>query len=158
MESTYETKVVNPSPNVDENMLNKNTELKDVLSDSCLVRYDEPSQYHGLRDCAERESDKKIVGSAITVRLRPGDIVDCHFVFTVIKPGDVVVIDAFGENTTSIWGGLMSGIARNAGVVGAVIDASCRDTDESKMPEFPLHARWAGSRAGTRPAINEKHR
>jgi 3-hexulose-6-phosphate synthase/6-phospho-3-hexuloisomerase len=92
-------------------------------------------------------ADKKIIGPAITVKLTAGDIVDCLKVFELAKPGDVIVIDAFGEKETSIWGGLMSGIARNAGVVGAVIDGSCRDTDEAKMLGFPVIARYCGPRA-----------
>ena len=66
--------------------------------------------------------------------------------FTVAKAGDVIVIDAFGETETSIWGGLMTGLARNAGVVGAVIDGSCRDTDEAKFLDFPVSAKASGPR------------
>ena len=35
----------------------------------------------------------------------------------------------------------MSGLARNAGIVGAVIDGSCRDTDEAKLLGFPITAK-----------------
>ena len=59
-------------------------------------------------------------------------------IFEHAKPGDVIVIDAFGDTETSIWGGLMSGLARNAGIVGAVIWGSARDIDESKMLDFPI--------------------
>jgi len=48
------------------------------------------------------------------------DGADCLEIFKYVKPGDVVVIDAFGETETSIWGGLMSGLARNAGARGVV--------------------------------------
>ena len=41
----------------------------------------------------------------------------------------------------------MSGLARNAGIAGAVIDGSCRDTDEAKMLEFPITAKASGPRA-----------
>ena len=146
MSENYDSKVVHPRPSIDEALVARFREMADVLSISCVVS-----------DCLDRSNtmdsgivprgaDKKIIGSAITVKLRPGDIVDCLEVFTVVKPGDVVVIDAFGESTTSIWGGLMSGIARNAGAVGAVIDGSCRDTDEAKMMNFPVHARWVNPR------------
>lgn len=94
-----------------------------------------------------KQRTKKIIGPAITVKLTAGDIVDCLGVFDIAKPGDVIVIDAFGETETSIWGGLMSGLARNAGVVGAVIDGSCRDTDEAKMLDFPISAKVSGPRA-----------
>jgi regulator of RNase E activity RraA len=56
-------------------------------------------------DMKPKAADKKIIGPAITVKLTAGDIVDCLAVFEVVKPGDVIVIDAFGETETSIWGG-----------------------------------------------------
>lgn len=49
---------------------------------------------------------------------------DCLCVFEIARPGDVIVIDAFGETEISIWGGLMSGLARNAGIAGAVLMAA----------------------------------
>ena len=98
-------------------------------------------------DMKPKSADKKIIGPAITVKLTAGDIVDCLGIFEIAKPGDVVVIDAFGETETSIWGGLMSGLARNSGIVGAVIDGSCRDTDEAVMLGFPITAKVSGPRA-----------
>ena len=70
-------------------------------------------------DIKPRAADKKIIGPAITVKLTAGDIVDCLAVYQVARPGDVIVIDAFGEIETSIWGGLMSGLAHNGGIAGA---------------------------------------
>lgn len=147
MLSNYESKIVNQRLKIDESLIAPFRDLYDVLSLSCVVSdaMDRANTMDcGLKPCG---ADKKIIGPAVTVKLRPGDIVDCLDVFTVVKPGDVVVIDAFGEKTTSIWGGLMSGIARNADVAGAVIDGSCRDTDESRMLGFPVHSRWVGPRA-----------
>jgi regulator of RNase E activity RraA len=140
-------KIINARPNIDESLIKPFREMDDVMSLSCVVG-----------DCMERDNvmrpdmkpkaaDKKIIGPAITVKLVAGDIVDCLAVFEIAKPGDVIVIDAFGEENTSIWGGLMSGLARNAGVVGAVIDGSCRDTDEAKFLDFPVTAKVCGPRA-----------
>jgi 3-hexulose-6-phosphate synthase/6-phospho-3-hexuloisomerase len=156
MTSTYEMKTVNPRPAIDESLIAPFRELYDVLSISCVIS--DSMDRANTMDCgiAPRGADKKIIGPAITVKLRPGDIVDCLEVFTVVKRGDVVVIDAFGEKTTSIWGGLMCGIARNAGAVGAVIDGSCRDTDEARLLEFPIHARWVGPRAAHTASTQRK--
>ena len=57
------------------------------------------------------------------------------------------MIDAFGETETSIWGGLMSGLAKTAGIVGAVVDGSVRDTDESKLMDFPIASKVVCPRA-----------
>ncbi|MDK2800404.1 MAG: hypothetical protein PWQ70_2023 [Clostridiales bacterium] len=140
-------KVINPRPNIDENLIKPFREMEDVLSLSCVIG-DAMERNNVMRhDMKPKAADKKIIGPAITVKLTAGDIVDCLDVFEIAKPGDVIVIDAFGETETSIWGGLMSGLARNAGVVGAVIDGSCRDTDEAKMLGFPITAKVSGPRA-----------
>jgi regulator of RNase E activity RraA len=68
-------------------------------------------------------------------------------IFDIARPGDVVVIDAFGESETSIWGGLMSGLAKAAGVPGVVIDGSARDTDEARVLGFPIVSRSVSPRA-----------
>ncbi|MCC8190602.1 MAG: RraA family protein [Planctomycetes bacterium] len=141
------TCIMNPRPDIDESRIKPFRDMADVLSLSCVVS-DALGRANTMRpDMKPKAADKKIIGPAITVKLMPGDIVDCLGVFEIARPGDVVVIDAFGETSTSIWGGLMSGLARNAGVVGAVIDGSCRDTDESKMLDFPITALVSGPRA-----------
>ena len=140
-------KTINPRPNVDENLIKPFRDMEDVLSMSCIVG-DIMERDNVMRhDMKPKAADKKIIGPAITVKLTAGDIVDCLEVFEIAKPGDVIVIDAFGEIETSIWGGLMSGLAKNAGVVGAVIDGSCRDTDEARMLNFPITAKVSGPRA-----------
>jgi len=140
-------KIMNPRPNIDESLIKPFRDMDDVLSLSCVVG-DAMERSNVMRhDMKPKAADKKIIGPAITVRLTAGDIVDCLDVFEVAKAGDVIVIDAFGETETSIWGGLMSGLARNGGIVGAVIDGSCRDTDEAKMLGFPITAKVSGPRA-----------
>ena len=139
--------IINPRPEIDENLIKPFREMEDVLSLSCVVG-DAMERDNVMRhDMKPKAADKKIIGPAITVKLTAGDIVDCLGIFEIAKPGDVVVIDAFGETETSIWGGLMSGLARNSGIVGAVIDGSCRDTDEAVMLGFPITAKVSGPRA-----------
>jgi regulator of RNase E activity RraA len=140
-------KVINPRPEIDEALIKPFREMGDVYSLSCVVGDSMERDGVMRHDMKPKAADKKIIGPAITVKLTAGDIVDCLDVFEIAKPGDVIVIDAFGETETSIWGGLMSGLARNAGVAGAVIDGSCRDTDESKMLDFPVTAKVSGPRA-----------
>ncbi len=104
----------------------------------------------------------RFVGPTLTVRLEPGNQVDCLDALGVAEAGDVIVVDAAGETETSIWGGLMSGLCQMKGVVGAVIDGAMRDTDElraiwdsSFLPKqsFPdprilrIRAAWSPSRS-----------
>jgi regulator of RNase E activity RraA len=80
--------------------------------------------------------DTRFVGPALTVRLEPGNQVDCLDALAVAQEGDVIVVDAAGETETSIWGGLMAGLCKMKGVVGAVVDGAIRDTDEIRDLSF----------------------
>ena len=121
--------IINPRPEIDENLIKPFREMEDVLSLSCVVG-DAMERDNVMRhDMKPKAADKKIIGPAITVKLTAGDIVDCLGIFEIAKPGDVVVIDAF------------------SGIVGAVIDGSCRDTDEAVMLGFPITAKVSGPRA-----------
>lgn len=140
-------KIILQRPAFNEDLIKPFRKMSDVLSLSCVVG-DSMERDNVMHPYMKpRAADKVIIGPAITVKLTAGDIVDCLEVFEVAKPGDVIVIDAFGETETSIWGGLMSGLARNGGIVGAVIDGSVRDTDEAKMLKFPVSAKSVGPRA-----------
>ncbi len=143
----YEKKVVNPRPEVDAALIKKCQSMKSVLSITAV--FSDAQNREGVMDheIKFRSVNKPFIGTALTVKLTPGDIVDCLPIFDIAGPGDVVVIDADGTANTSIWGGLMSGLARAAGVVGAVIDGSARDTDESKVLDFPLASRSVSPRA-----------
>ncbi|MBM2842197.1 MAG: demethylmenaquinone methyltransferase [Anaerolineales bacterium] len=85
--------------------------------------------------------ESRFVGTALTVRLFPGDLVDCLDALSVARKGDVIIVDAAGETETSIWGGLMAGLCQQKGVVGAVVDGAIRDTDEIKSLGFPIFSR-----------------
>ena len=114
--------------------------LLSVFSPSCIVA-----------DCLERAGvlrsdirplfDARFAGTALTVKLYPGDLVDCLDALAVAQKGDVIIVDAAGETETSIWGGLMAGLCQQKGVVGAVIDGAIRDTDEIKSLRFPIFSR-----------------
>lgn len=112
--------------------------LKDVYSLSCVVadsqeRADVMKSYMKILDLKT-----KIIGPALTVKLSTGDLVDCLDALKVAQKGDVIVVDAFGETETSIWGGLMAGLCKAKGVVGAVVDGAIRDTDETRDMGFPI--------------------
>ncbi len=114
--------------------------LLSVFSPSCIVA-----------DCLERAGvlrsdirplfDARFVGTALTVKLYPGDLVDCLDALAVAQKGDVILVDAAGETETSIWGGLMAGLCQQKSVVGAVVDGAIRDIDEIKALRFPIFSR-----------------
>ncbi|MEK6294769.1 MAG: RraA family protein [Paraburkholderia tropica] len=138
--------IINPRPELNTDLIARFVALAYFMWLSCVVS--EARAPHGTmrHDIKPRAAAHKIIGPALTVQLTAGDIVDCLEIFTVARPGDVVVIDAFGETETSIWGGLMTGLAKNAGIVGAVIDGSCRDTDEARFLDFAISSKAVGPR------------
>lgn len=126
---------------VDREMLDAFVSLKDVMSVSCVVSDAQERENVMASYMKMRTTSHPFIGAALTVKLTAGMLVDPLQVLQEAQDGDVVVIDANGETETSIWGGLMSGLARAAGIVGVVIDGAARDTDESRMLEFPIVSR-----------------
>ncbi len=132
--------IVMPHAEVNEEIMEKFRSLQDVYSLSCILTDAQERDNVMRHTIVQRTVNRRIIGPALTVKLTAGDIVDCLAIFEIAKPGDVVVIDAFSESETSIWGGLMSGLAKAAGVVGVVIDGSARNTDEARMLDFPIYS------------------
>ena len=82
-----------------------------------------------------------LVGPALTVRTRPGDNLMLHKAIDVAQPGDVIVVDAGGDLTNSLMGGLMLAHAIKRGVAGFVLNGSIRDAEEIHAQNLPLYAR-----------------
>jgi regulator of RNase E activity RraA len=116
-------------------------ELLPIYSPSCVVA-DSQQRAGVMRSYIKPLTPScRFVGPALTVRLEPGNQVDCLDALSVAQSGDVIVVDAAGETETSIWGGLMSGLCKMKGVVGAVIDGAMRDTDETRDLGFFIFAK-----------------
>ena len=111
-------------------------DLLKVYSPSCVVA-DAQERANVMRSYLRPlTTATRFVGPALTVRLEPGNQVDCLDALSVAQEGDVIVVDAAGETETSIWGGLMSGLCKTKGVIGAVVDGAIRDTDETRDLDF----------------------
>lgn len=107
-------------------------DLLRVYSPSCVVADAQERQGVMRSYLRPLTPEARFVGPALTVRLEPGNQVDCLDALTVAQAGDVIVVDAAGETETSVWGGLMSGLCKMKGVAGAVVDGAIRDTDETR--------------------------
>jgi regulator of RNase E activity RraA len=82
----------------------------------------------------------KMVGTAFTVRTRPGDNLMVHKAIDMAAPGDVIVVDAGGALENAIIGELMSGWAQKRGIAGFVIDGAIRDSEVLSEGDFPVYA------------------
>ncbi len=84
----------------------------------------------------------RILGSACTVKCYPGDNLMVHKSLDVAQPGDVVVVDTSGSNTTAVLGELVSMKARHRGIAGFVVDGLIRDVTAIRaLGDFPVFAR-----------------
>ena len=81
-----------------------------------------------------------LVGPALTVKCRPGDNLMIHKALTMAQPGDVIVVDAGGDLTNSLFGELMVTTAIARKVAGVVLNGAVRDSDFIAQGSFPLYA------------------
>jgi RraA family protein len=87
-----------------------------------------------------------MAGTAVTVRTRGGDNLAVLRAFDYCRPGDVLVVDAGGDLTNAVLGGIMSAGAAMLGLAGVVIDGAIRDAAEIREREFPVYARGVNHR------------
>ncbi|MDR7419182.1 MAG: RraA family protein [Armatimonadota bacterium] len=87
-----------------------------------------------------------IVGPALTVQVTPGDELLPLKAIEIAQPGDVIVVVGAYSPRFSVWGGVMSTMARARGVAGLITDGLVRDVAEIKEAGLAVYA------AGLTPA------
>lgn len=81
-----------------------------------------------------------LCGTAFTVKARPGDNLLATKAIHLAKPGDVIVISGGFDMNLSVWGGVMSAMARAKGIAGVVTDGIVRDVAETRASGLPVFA------------------
>ncbi|MCO0599975.1 RraA family protein [Peribacillus butanolivorans] len=89
---------------------------------------------------------KPLIGSAFTVKTRPGDNLLLNKAIDMASPGDIIVVEAQGDTTNALMGELMVAWAQNRGIAGFVIDGAIRDAGVIRQMTMPVYA------AGVTPA------
>lgn len=87
-----------------------------------------------------------MAGTAVTVRTRGGDNLTMLRAYEYCRPGDVMVIDAGGDVTNAVLGGILSYYGATIGLSGMVVDGAIRDVAEIRERDFPLYARGVSHR------------
>jgi RraA family protein len=82
-----------------------------------------------------------LLGSALTVRVRPGDNLMIHKALQLGQAGDVLVVDGGGAIDRALFGDIMKNVARMRGFAGIVIDGAIRDVGAYRNDDFPCYAR-----------------
>jgi regulator of RNase E activity RraA len=96
------------------------------------------------------DPDTDIAGQAFTVAYLPaghmggtvGDFLDD------LGPGDVIAIDNRGRTDCTVWGNIMTEVAKRRGIEGTVIDGVNRDLQESREYDYPIWSRRGHMRTG----------
>lgn len=89
---------------------------------------------------------RKLVGTAFTVKTRPGDNLPIYHAMPLLQPGHVLVIDGGGDVNNALVGELILTYLLQRGCVGVVIDGAVRDTAAFLQADFPCYARDASHR------------
>lgn len=82
--------------------------------------------------------EMKLSGPAVTVEVRPGDNLMIHAAIAMARPGDVLVIDGKGDQTSALMGTLMMSACQVRKLAGVVVDGAVRDSIELAEMAFPV--------------------
>jgi RraA family protein len=99
------------------------------------------NRLHGTKALRPYHRSGRLIGTAVTVKTRPGDNQTLHRVYELLRPADVLVVDGGGDLTQALVGEIMMSRARKMGVAGFVIDGAIRDVDAFLQADFPCYAR-----------------
>lgn len=84
---------------------------------------------------------RKIIGTAVTLSLPGQDSTLLHHTLSLLRPGDILVIDRLGDQKHACLGGGVALGASLAGAHGAIVDGMCTDPSELEAFNFPVWAR-----------------
>lgn len=87
-----------------------------------------------------------LLGTAFTVKVRPGDNLLLHKALDMAQAGDIIVVDGQRDLANSLIGELMINWAIKKGIAGVVIDGAIRDVNRIREASIPVYA------AGVNPA------
>ena len=83
----------------------------------------------------------RIIGAALTVWCHSGDNLMLHKALSLAQPGDIVVMNTQGNIGNSGFGELIAASAVKAGVRGAIVDGTVRDSEAIQALQLPVYAR-----------------
>lgn len=126
----------NPSaPQADPALLDGFRGVATSLVSDCMNRFSGAVGLHAYHRA------KPLAGTAVTVRVRPGDNLAIHRSFDFCRPGDVLVVDGGADLNQALMGEIMATYAQSIGILGLVIDGAIRDSGALRASDFPVYAR-----------------
>jgi regulator of RNase E activity RraA len=94
----------------------------------------------GCSDIKPLIPGSRIAGPALTLRYLPAGLSGRTVgeYLHLARPGMVIVIDNAGRRDCTVWGGILSELAKMAGLAGTVISGVSRDADSSIELAYPI--------------------
>lgn len=89
--------------------------------------------------------NKRIAGTAVTIRIPHADSALLHWLTAEVRPGDIVVVDRCGDDRHACWGGVITNAMKLAGVRAGVIDGPATDFSEIAKVDLPMWCRGPSS-------------
>lgn len=130
-----------PSKSLDRDVTERFSRVTASYISDSLERMAGAVGIHVVGNSLSSLGGRAMVGSALTVRTRPGDNLAVHKALDLAQPGDVLVIDARGEMVNAILGELMAEYAATQGIAGLVIDGAVRDRQSISGGQLPVFAK-----------------
>lgn len=118
-------------------------ELVEAFRDIPVANIDDCMNRIGAVDSGLKPMNKaRLLGTAFTVKAPAGDNLMFHKALDMAKPRDVLVIAAFGSQSRSLCGEIMTRYAMSKGLAGFVVDGCIRDSVEiGQITDFPVYAK-----------------
>jgi RraA family protein len=115
--------------------------IADFVAAQVAIVSDNMNRLHGTRALRPFHGSARLIGTAITVKTRPGDNFMLHKAYELLRPGDVLVVDGGGDLNQALVGEIMMTRAKAMSVAGFVIDGAVRDVAAFAEARFPCFAR-----------------
>ncbi|MCM3691328.1 RraA family protein [Neobacillus niacini] len=101
------------------------------------------------------KDEYKVAGRAFTVKIPIGENLAVLEAISKAKPGDILVVDAKGDQYRAIAGDFVVGMAQTLGIGGLVVDGVIRDIIGVKALNFPVFSRGTTVAASSKAGVGE---
>lgn len=86
-------------------------------------------------------TNPRIAGTAVTLALPGADSALLHHVASMLRPGDILLVDRLGDKTHACLGGGVAFALKRRGIAGIIVDGPVADPQELRDHAVPIWAR-----------------
>lgn len=101
------------------------------------------------------KEEYKLAGRAFTVKVPVGENLSVLKAISEAKRGDILVVDAKGDQYRAVAGDFVVGMAQTLGIGGLVVDGVIRDIIGIKALNFPVFSRGTTVAASGKAGVGE---